>query len=170
MSEETKSEKPVWVKPSDFIASKSIKVVDGSVLDPEQLGMPEHPTFGKLPVLTVLVANDDNTYFILGCIDCACGVKREVHAGDWHQVRGCKTCTKTRQRAGNRAAGASPEAQLLAQLARTVKEAERKAKLDAAKAKVAAENAAIQEKARLEHEALVAKVAAEKGVGVSQAS
>ena len=88
-----------WMSPKLFLASKGIKITAGMVLDPVELGMPVHPTFGPLPVATVITAKDDGSVFLHATIECSeCGEEREIEPGDWFQVRRCSQHQKRAQR------------------------------------------------------------------------
>lgn len=155
-----------WMSPKQFLVANKIKVTAGMVLDPVELGMPDEPRFGPLPVLTVLVAKDDGSIFLLGEIECACGEKREIHPGDWFQIRGCRTCTKKAQRSA-KAVHKTDEEKEAAKLEREVKyasEAAIRAEKSMAAHVAAAEKRAADARAKLE---LLRAVAAEKGVGIS---
>lgn len=156
-----------WMAPSLFLRSNKITVTAGMVLDPAELGMPEHPLFGALPVVTVLEAKDDGSVFLHGTIECSvCGEERDIEPGDWFQVRRCRTHQKRAQRAAKaihktdeekQAAKEEREAkQSLANAEREIERMEKKAALALEKAEAA--------QARL---ALMAKVAAEKGAKIS---
>ena len=155
-----------YMAPSQFLRSNKIKVTAGMILDPAELGMPAHPVFGPLPVVEVVEAKDDGSVFLLGEITCECGEVRTIHPGDWFQVRACETCTKKRQRKARRPVKSEAEKAEAAAL-REVKQAE--AEIARAQ-KRAAEATAKAEKAKADLEAkqaLIAKVAEEKGVGIS---
>ena len=55
-----------------------------------------HPKYGKRPDLEVLAVNEDGSKWTLGRFTCACGETRDIHAGDWFQVRQCTTCKPTK--------------------------------------------------------------------------
>ena len=156
-----------YMAPKQFLAANKIKVTVGMILDPQQLGMADEPRFGPLPVVHVLEAKDDGSIFLLGEITCECGATRELHPGDWFQVRACETCTKKRQRK-SKSNAKSPEEKAANLAERELKYAE--AAILRGEAKVA-KMAAKAEKARSEmvaRQALVAQVAAEKGVPVTK--
>jgi Na+-translocating ferredoxin:NAD+ oxidoreductase RnfC subunit len=156
-----------WIAPSQFLRNNKIKVVAGMVLDPQELGMPAHPVFGALPVVTVIDAKDDGSVFLHGEIECSeCGETREIEPGDWFQVRRCRTHQKKAQRKA-KAVHKTEEEKLAAKTQReaeqAVKNAEREIKRAEEKA-AAAMKRAEDAQAKLD---LMAKVAAEKGVGIS---
>lgn len=79
-----------WQSPKRFLRGRRLKI--GQILDPDELEMPRHPTFGKLPVLKVLETFDDCS-LLKGEITCCvegCRRKRIITAGDWFQVRRCQ--------------------------------------------------------------------------------
>ena len=156
-----------WIAPSQFLRQNKITVTAGMILDPQELGMPEHPLFGALPVVRVIDAKADGSVFLHGIIECAvCGEKREIEPGDWFQVRRCRTHQKKAQRAA-KAVHKTEEEKLAAKQEREAKyameSAEREIKRAEEKA-AAAMKRAEEAAAKLE---LLAKVAAEKGVKVS---
>ena len=157
-----------WIAPSQFLRNNKIKVTAGMILDPHELGMPEHPVFGALPVATVLVAKDDGSVFLSAVIECAdCGEEREIGPGDWFQTRRCHTHQRKAQRK-SKAVHKSDEEKEAAKLEREAKyaaeRAEREIARAEAKAKLAVEKAQAAQ-AKLE---LMQKVAAEKGVEISE--
>ena len=157
-----------WMSPKLFLASKGIKITAGMVLDPEELGMPEHKTFGPLPVVKVLDAKDDGSVFLHGEIECSeCGEIRVIEPGDWFQVRRCQQHQRQAQRKAKKIAK-TPE-----QLAeeKAARETDQKAKaadraLLAAEKKLAAATKHAEEMAA--KKALLEKVAAEKGAEISK--
>ena len=79
-----------WQSPKRFLRGRRLRI--GQILDPDELEMPRHPTFGKLPVLKVLETFDDCS-LLKGEITCCvegCNRKRIITAGDWFQVRRCQ--------------------------------------------------------------------------------
>jgi DNA-directed RNA polymerase subunit M/transcription elongation factor TFIIS len=135
-----------WVTPKQFLASRNITVAVGDVLNPETLGMPEHPQYGKLPVIEVTKA--DKGVFVEGVAACNdCGTQITIHAGDWFQKRRCERCQrKAQRRAANPPLSAEVKAERLQ--TRQAEKAERdatKAQEKAAKAEERAKK--IQEKA-----------------------
>lgn len=156
-----------YIAPSQFLRSKGIKVTAGQILDPEELGMEAHPSFGPLPVVEVIEAKEDGSVFLLASFTCACGEVREIHPGDWFQVRACAACTKKAQRRAKKVVK-SDEVKAQEQAAREAKLAEAAmtraaAKVEALKAK--AEKALADAEAKV---ALIAKVAAEKAAAAQQ--
>ena len=164
-----------WMSPKLFLASKGIKITAGMVLDPVELGMPEHPTFGPLPVATVIEAKEDGSVFLHATIECSeCGEEREIEPGDWFQVRRCSQHQKRAQRKAKKIAK-TPEQLAEEKKVREDKQAAKSAEAQLAKALAKVE--ALQVKAaKAEEDAaaaaaraeLIAKVAAEKGVPVSE--
>jgi hypothetical protein len=156
-----------YIAPSQFLRQNKIVVSAGQILDPTELGMEAHPVFGTLPVVEVVEAKEDGSVFLLAEMTCACGEVRQIHPGDWFQVRACETCTKKRQRKAKKDTK-SPEEIEAAQAERDLKYAE--AAIARAEVKAAAAIAKAEKtKADLEaRKALVAKVAAEKNVPVSE--
>ena len=156
-----------YIAPSQFLRSNKINVTVGMTLDPQQLGMPAHPIFGELPVVTVLEAKADGSVFLLAEMVCECGASRTIHPGDWFQVRACESCTKRRQRKSRRHTK-SEEEKAAAQAERDLKyanDAIKRAEDKAAAAMAKAEKLNAELEAR---KALIAKVAEEKGVGVAK--
>ncbi len=157
-----------WMSPKLFLASKGIKVTSGMVLDPEKLGMPEHPVFGALPVATVIDAKDDGSVFLHAIIACSeCGEERVIEPGDWFQVRRCHTHQRKAQRKAKKVAK-SPE-----QLAEEKAKREADQKANAAERALAAAQAKVERLQKeaaeaAERKALIAKVAAEKGAEISK--
>ena len=156
-----------YLAPSQFLRAAKIQVTAGMILDPQQLGMADHPVFGPLPVVTVIEAKEDGSVFLQAEMICECGASRTIHPGDWFQVRGCESCTKRRQRRARRPVKSDVE--------KATAQAERDAKV-AADAVVRAEAKALVAKAKADkaladleaRQALVAKVAQEKGVEISK--
>ena len=155
-----------YMAPKQFLAANKIKVEVGQVLSPIEMGMEPHPVFGHLPVVTVLEAKEDGSIFLLGEIECECGATRVIHPGDWFQVRACETCTKRRQRRARRPTK-SEEEKAQAQAERELKQAEANIIRAEARAAAAAEKASLLQAKLEERRSLIAKVAAEKGVGIS---
>lgn len=157
-----------WMSPKLFLASNGIKITAGMILDPEKLGMPEHPTFGPLPVVKVLDAKDDGSVFLHGEIECAtCSEIRVIEPGDWFQVRRCQQHQRQAQRKAKKIAK-TPE-----QLAeeKAAREADQKTKTAEQQLKVAEAKLAAAQKvaaAMAEKKALLEKVAAEKGAEISE--
>jgi hypothetical protein len=153
-----------WVSPKSFLQGRKLEV--GEILDPVKLGMPVHPTFGPLPTLKVTVVKEDGSLLEGNycCTEEGCGELLEIHAGDWFQVRRCKTHQR-------RAARAKSSKRLNPEV-KAVKEAERikaKAERDAVKAQEKATKAAAraqaiaskqEEKAKALEAAAAAKVKA----------
>jgi hypothetical protein len=156
-----------YIAPSQFLRNAKIQVTAGMILDPIELGMEPHPVFGDLPVVTVIEAKEDGSVFLLGEIECDCGNLRTIHPGDWFQVRACETCTKKRQRKARRHTK-SDEEKAAAQATRELKQAQDAITRAEEKAKVAQARAAKLQEELEARQALVAKVAQEKGVGVSK--
>jgi hypothetical protein len=153
--------------PSQFLRQNKVSVTAGMVLDPVQLKMSDHPVYGPLPVVRVLEAKQDGSIFLLGEIDCECGAVRVIHPGDWFQVRACESCTKKARRK-SKSVAKTPEEKAAAQAERELKYAEEKlARLEAKKAAAVA-NAAKLAAELEERKALIAQVAAEKGVEVAK--
>ena len=155
-----------YIAPSQFLRSNAIKVTAGQILDPAELGMEPHPTFGPLPVVEVVEAKEDGSVFLLAEFTCACGEVRQIHPGDWFQVRACETCTKRRQRKAKKVTK-SDEVKAAEKLAREAKLAEASAarataKVEALQAK--AVKALAEAEAKL---ALIEKVRAEKAAEAS---
>lgn len=156
-----------WMSPKLFLASKGIKITAGMVLDPEELGMPEHPIFGALPVATVIEAKDDGSVFLHATIECSeCGETREIEPGDWFQVRRCQQHQRKAQRKAKKVAK-TPEQLASEKAERETKQAAKTAEAQLAKAQAKVEKLQAEAKAALEKAELLAKVAAEKGVPVS---
>ena len=156
-----------YLAPSQFLRSNKISVTAGMILDPQQLGMADHPVFGPLPVVTVIEAKEDGSVFLLAEMVCECGATRTIHPGDWFQVRACESCTKRRQRRARRPVKSDAE-KAAAQAARDLKLAQDAITRAEEKAKVAQEKA-LAAKAELDaKQALIAKVAQEKGVQVAK--
>jgi hypothetical protein len=156
-----------YMAPSQFLRANKVKVTAGMILDPQQMGMADHPSYGPLPVVLVLEAKQDGSIFLLGEIKCDCGATREIHPGDWFQVRGCETCTKKARRRG-KSARKTDEEKAAAQAERELKYAEDKlARLEAKKTAAVAHAAKLAAELE-ERKALIAQVAAEKGVEVAK--
>jgi hypothetical protein len=160
------------MSPKQFLVANKIAVTAGMVLDPEALGIPAHPIYGPLPVVTVLLAKADGSTFLAGEIECAhegCTEKREIGPGDWFQTRMCYAHKKKAQRAA-KAVHKTPEEIEAAKLEREAKyasDAIERAEKKLAAQKVEAEKRLVAAKEKLE---LMKKVAAEKGVEISPKS
>jgi flagellar biosynthesis GTPase FlhF len=156
-----------WIKPSQFLRDNKMKVKVGDVLDPASLGMATHPTFGALPVLTVTEADEDGR-LLAGTIVCAEDPSEVVHvkAGDWFQVRRCRTHQKRLQRKNSRSK-LSPEVKEAREAERAAAKAARDQKKAEEKAAKAAKRAE-EEKARIEKKLAEQKAAAEKKLADAQ--
>jgi uncharacterized Zn finger protein (UPF0148 family) len=167
-----------YIAPSQFLKQNKIKVEAGDVLDPTVLGMAPHPMYGALLPVTVIEAKADGSVFLLAQASCPkCGEAFELHPGDWFQKRACNTCSKK----ARRGSGLSEEEKAARKAERDVETAQARVTKEAKKAEEAAERAqlkAAEAQAKVEEiraaaaarAELVAKVAAEKGVAVSQRS
>lgn len=147
-----------WMTPKKFFAGKKMALTVGQVIDPTQLGMPAHPVHGPLPTLTVTQVKEDGE-LLAGTISCVgqggdhkCSETVTVHAGDWFQVRRCRTCQKRVSRRNSRSR-LSPEEKAAREAERTQAKAERDAKKAAEKA------AKAEERLKAEKERLAAKAA-----------
>lgn len=147
-----------WMTPKKFFSNNKTKLTVGQIVDPAQLGMPAHPIHGALPVLTVTEVKEDGE-LLTGTISCIgqggdhkCSETVTVHAGDWFQVRRCRTCQKRVSRRNSRSR-LSPEEKATREAARTQAKAERDAKKAADKA------AKAEERLKAEKERLAAKAA-----------
>jgi len=153
-----------WVSPKSFLQGRTLTV--GEVLDPTKLGMPVHPMFGPLPILTVTEVKEDGS-LLAGTAQCGeaeCKEVLEIHAGDWFQVRRCRPHQRRAARAKS-SKRLNPEVKAAKEAERAKAKAERdalKAQEKAAKAaKRAQEQAEKQEaKAKALEAAAAAKVAA----------
>ena len=165
-----------WMSPKSFLGLNKIKVEAGMILDPDELGMPEHPQYGKLLTIEVIEAKADGSIFLLGQATCPmCGEAFHPHPGDWFQKRACNVCAKKGRRPSAKMSEEEKEAKKAERTAkyaaeRVVKE-QAKAEEAAKRAQKAAEEAQAKvealKKAAAERADLIAKVAAEKGVAVS---
>ena len=156
-----------YIAPSQFLRSKGIKVTAGQILDPDELGMEAHPTFGPLPVVEVVEAKEDGSVFLLAEFTCACGEVRQIHPGDWFQVRACETCTKRRQRKAKKVVKSDEQkaAELAARETKLADAAMLRAAAKVEQLKAKAEKALADAEAKV---ALIAKVAAEKAAAAQQ--
>ena len=156
-----------YIAPSQFLRSKAIKVTAGMILDPAELGMQPHPTFGPLPVVEVVEAKEDGSVFLQAEMTCECGEVRTIHPGDWFQVRACETCTKRRQHKARKIIK-SDEVKAEEALTRETKRAEEAAKRAREKLVVAQAKAAKLAEEVETKQALIAKVEAEKAAAAQQ--
>ena len=161
------SEPMSYIAPSQFLRSKNIKVTAGMILDPAELGMEDHPVFGPLPTVEVLEAKEDGSVFLLAEFTCECGEVRQIHPGDWFQVRACETCTKKRQRRAKKVVK-SDEVKAAEALTRETKRAEQAAKSAQAKLEAAQAKATKLAEEVAAKKALIAKVEAEKAAVAQQ--
>lgn len=157
-------------------AGHKLSVGDTLSFHEGDISMEGHPTFGLIPVLTVLSVKDDGR---LGdsSFTCACGEEVVVHPGDVFQKRRCPKCQKTHQGKAKRGIR-TPEDEVKAAAEKDAKKAAKEAEKatkkyeDAiAKAKKAAEDAEarlakLQEDAEAKRK-LIEDEAARQGVAVS---
>jgi hypothetical protein len=144
-----KGEAIMWTSPMQQLKQLGVKVEAGQILNPVELGMSAHPQYGVMPTVKVLEAKADGSVFLLGEIKCECGETRQIHPGDWFQVRSCLKCAKRARRGSEK----------LSEAEKTARAAERAAKVEQnrlVKAQTKAEAQA--EKARKTAEAAQAKV------------
>jgi hypothetical protein len=136
----------MWTSPMQQLKQLGVKVAAGMVLNPSGLGMTAHPQYGDLPIVKVLEAKADGSVFLLGEIECECGETRQIHPGDWFQVRSCLKCAKRARRGGEKLSEAEKAARAAERAVKVEQnrliKAQAKAEAQAEKARKAAEAAA----------------------------
>jgi hypothetical protein len=165
--DEMSNAQKVYVAPSLLLAAMGAKLKVSDVLDPSQLGWAAHPMFGELPTIRVVAVTDDGRLLdgVFTCTDEECEESVLVHSGDWFQKRRCAAHQAAHNK-GKRSKALDPATKEANKAKRAQERAEKaveraKAKLTAAQEKAASQP--ISERADL-----IAAVAAEKGVEISQ--
>lgn len=155
-----------YVAPSLLIAAAGLKLKLDDVLDPAALGWAPHPLFGELPTIRVVKVTEDGRLLdgIFTCEEGECEETVLVHSGDWFQKRRCAPC-QSKHNKGKRSKALDPAEKE----ARAAKREQERAQAAVVRAQEKLSKALEKSTPTIKDRAeLIAQVAAEKGVEVSE--